>query len=68
MLYKKIHRQYIREFRTGRKYKCMYSGKAYKVAEKPYIKLGCIWLEGWRLTQFSSGRLCNRDGFEWLED
>ena len=35
MLYKKIHRQYLREFRVGRRF--MVWDKVYKMARKPYI-------------------------------
>ena len=36
MLYKKIHRQYLREFRVGMKFKTS-SGEVYEVTEKPQI-------------------------------
>lgn len=35
MLYKKIHRQYLREFRMGRKFR--YNGEVHEVAGKLYI-------------------------------
>lgn len=35
MLYKKIHRQFLREFRVGRKFK--YNKVVYEVTEKPHI-------------------------------
>ena len=35
MLYKKIHRQYLREFRIGRKYRIANDERV--VAKKPYI-------------------------------
>ena len=35
MLYKKIHRQYLREFRKGRRFKL--DGEIYKIIKKPFI-------------------------------
>lgn len=35
MLYKKIHRQYVKEFRKGRKFK--YNGFVYEVTGEPHI-------------------------------
>lgn len=35
MLYKKIHRQYLKEWRTGRNFK--YKSGVYEVIGKPYI-------------------------------
>lgn len=48
MLYKKIHRQYLREWKVGRKYKTS-SGKVYKVSRKPYIEKqsNCINTDCW---------------------
>ena len=37
MLYKKIHRQHLREWRVGRKFKNEYD-VVYEVASKPYIE------------------------------
>lgn len=68
MLYKKIHRQYLREFRIGRKYKGKYTGKVYEIAVKPYITKEYIQIGGWWLINFYSGELYNKDVFEWLED
>ena len=41
MLYKKIHRQYLREFKRGRKFKIRNincKGKEYEVTKEPYVK------------------------------
>lgn len=35
MLYKKIHRQFLRQFRIGRKYR--FSGCRFEITGKPYI-------------------------------
>ena len=40
MLYKKIHRQYIREFKKGRKFK-----HCDEIVTKLYIVNGCIWVK-----------------------
>ena len=39
MLYKKIHRQYLRQFQEGRelKYECCGCNKVYKITKKLYI-------------------------------
>lgn len=39
MLYKKIHRQYVKEFRKGRKYKFF---SVWEVIKEPYIDEGYI--------------------------
>lgn len=41
MLYKKIHRQYLREFKKGREFRV--GDDVYKVNGKPYIKGGYIY-------------------------
>ena len=46
MLYKKIHRQYIREWRLGRKFRFSHgSNTIYRVSREPYIKGISIWVE-----------------------
>lgn len=37
MLYKKIHRQCVRQYRVGRKFRCINSGNVYEVTGKLYI-------------------------------
>ena len=37
MLYKKIHRQHLRQFRKGRKFKFKPGNEVYRVSRKPYI-------------------------------
>lgn len=68
MLYKKIHRQFLRGFREGRKFKC--EGEVYEVAGKPYIDCDwhSIWLGSWILINMlekDSGRFWLE--VEWLD-
>lgn len=67
MLYKKVHRQYVRQFRIGRKYK--FSSYVYEVIEKPYINIrkGYIAAECRVLIIISSGKMYWHD-IIWLED
>lgn len=44
MLYKKIHRQYVREFWVGRRFKCKGFGDIYRITSKPYIESGGRWI------------------------
>ena len=71
MLYKKIHRQYVKEFRVGRKYKLYGDDDVVcEIAGKPYIDIegSCINTDCWFLISLSSGRLFfNKDDFEWLD-
>lgn len=43
MLYKKIHRQFLREFREGRRFKCENFGDIYRIISKPYIDSRGWW-------------------------
>ena len=65
MLYKKVHRQYIRQFRIGRKFR--FFGDVHEVAEKPYIENNTILVNGVDLIPLYSGRLLNRSVFVWLD-
>ena len=70
MLYKKIHRQYIRKFRKGRKYMFPGDNVVREITKKPYIEKhgNCINTDCWFLISFSTGRLLfNKDDFEWLD-
>ena len=44
MLYKKIHRQYLREFRLCRRFKCEDFGDIYRIISKPYIEARGWWI------------------------
>lgn len=35
VLYKKVHRQYLRQFKVGRKFKC--DGEVHEIIKEPYI-------------------------------
>ena len=74
MLYKKVHRQYLRQFRIGRKF--WYCGFVHEVAKEPYIskKEECIYFNGDKLRWYliplggsSKGRLLNTCIFEWID-
>ena len=69
MLYKKVHRQFLRDFRVGRKYKLHGDEVVREITKKPYIgkQDNCINTDRWFLISFSTGRLIfNKDDFEWL--
>ena len=82
MLYKKIHRQYVREFWEGRKFK-YYDGRRRvrdEITSKPYIdyqegyirvKSDDDWFE-WPLIpivdyDYPIGQLLHKDDFGWLK-
>lgn len=66
MLYKKIHRQYVKEFQVGRKYR-FEGGEVYKITTSPYIGSCFIFIVDWELINIVSGRLWNKDRIEWLD-
>ena len=44
MLYKKVHRQYLRQFRVGRRF--MYCGFVYKITKGPFFLTSKrIWID-----------------------
>ena len=68
MLYKKIHRQHLREFKRGRKFKI--NGNVYKIIEEPNIKENCICVDIFNL-MFMTGPykgIFRGNHIEWLED
>ena len=75
MLYKKIHRQYVKEFRVGRKFR--FDGKVYKVTTRPVTTDSTIFIFCNNVCLFSlfstacrnlGGQLWNRRGnVEWLD-
>ena len=67
MLYKKVHRQYIRQFRVGREYKHDSSNVVCEVIKEPTIGRVAIWLEGYDLIRISSGKIRYKDVFIWLD-
>ena len=69
MLYKKIHRQFVRQFRVGRRY---WHHDIYEITKKPRIGgrdySRSIVVDGRWLINLGSGRLLfNKDDFEWLD-
>ena len=55
MLYKKVHRQYLREFRMGRKFR-LNDGVKYRIDTKPFISsVGCIAVNLLNLTSLFEG-------------
>lgn len=43
MLYKKVHRQYLRKFRVGRKFE--YNNKVHEIIKEPYIYKNYICID-----------------------
>ena len=73
MLYKKIHRQYIREFWIGRKF--ILHGETYEITKKPRIGFcdRCINVNGgWPVIEIAgphcSGKIKYKGAFVWLDD
>ena len=74
MLYKKVHRQFVRQFWKGRKF--WYCGFVHEVAKEPYIskKEECIFFKGDKLRWYlipiigsSKGQLLNTCNFKWID-
>lgn len=68
MLYKKIHRQYLREFRVGRKFR--FDGEVYKVTTKPVTTDSTIFIFRGitynTLIDLYDGKMCYKDKVVWL--
>lgn len=72
MLYKKIHRQYLRQWRLGRKFKYGGFKTIFKITNKPYIdKNHTIRIdEKFPLISITgpfSGSMLSRDWITWLD-
>ena len=69
MLYKKTHRQYLRQWRLGRKFKLHGSYIIHKVIEKPYIRSFefDICSDGWILIVLTTGRIMFGGNIKWLD-
>lgn len=75
MLYKKVHRQYLRQFRKGRKYKFNDSNIVGEIIRKPsidkeygyiYIRVGGLYLI--TMTGPGSGKMWHKDDYiTWLD-
>lgn len=72
MLYKKIHRQHLREWRIGRRFRFYddVNNWAYKITSEPYIKDNYIViLRGSTyniLIDLYDGKMCYKDKVVWL--
>ena len=70
MLYKKVHRQHVREFRQGRKYKIYDSNIVFVITKKPRIdSFGAIYVQGWCLITITGPHLGKMWHYEitWLD-
>ena len=74
MLYKKIHRQHLREWRVGRRFKYKVDGRlggVYQVhTGRPQIvmrRIRCICVDSWCIIDICDGRFTGRDRIEWLD-
>ena len=75
MLYKKVHRQYLRQFKKGRKFK--FYKEVYEAISKPFIDYPkiCIWCDWCRLYLIMmvdndvshSGEIIGKDKITWLD-
>ena len=81
MLYKKIHRQYLREWRKGRGFRFDNSGEECEIIRGPYIRDNYIWVDfGYvdyddyddldliRMTGGYPGQIRYHEAITWLED
>ena len=82
MLYKKIHRQYLREWRKGREFRFDDSGEECEIIRRgPYIRDNYIWadygdvdyddsddLDLIHLTGPDLGQIWDKNDMIWLED
>ncbi len=69
MLYKKIHRQCLKEWRIGRKYKFL--GVVYEIIKKPQIGMTAIKSDGLCLIPMTGsfpGQLWYKDKITWCSD
>lgn len=72
MLYKKVHRQFLREFRIGRRFKYGSFKTIYKITNKPYIdqNYSIRIVENFPLISMTgpfSGSMLSRDWITWLD-
>ena len=70
MLYKKVHRQYLREFRVGRRFRFYDdSSEVHEVTRKPEIGLFSIRVSDWDVISMVQwpGKMWLKDNIEWLD-
>lgn len=72
MLYKKIHRQFVRQFRVGRRY---WHHDIYEITKKPRINCRgtCILVDGgWPVIYIAgsrcSGKIQYKGAFGWIDE
>lgn len=67
MLYKKTHRQFIRQFWKGRKFRFNDGDiEVYEIIDEPFIDRDFVWVDGMNLISLYSGRLLHKDYITWL--
>lgn len=73
MLYKKIHRQFVKQFWVGRRY-CIH-GDVYEITEKPRINCRGTYIDvngGWPVIYIAgsrcSGKIQYKGTFGWIDD
>ena len=67
MLYKKIHRQHVKEWRLGREFKYY---NIHRVTKKPHIEGSYIWMDGWHLISIRGihlGQIHYKEKITWLD-
>lgn len=72
MLYKKVHRQFLRDFRVGRKFKTKYSVVC-EITKGLHISREWIVVEVddedmWYIIKLFSGQIWDKNDMIWLED
>lgn len=69
MLYKKVHRQFLRQFWKGRKFR-IFGDEVYEVTSKPYIEKdyngNYINIYRWYLISLDSGKMILHNIITWL--
>ncbi len=65
MLYKKTHRQYVKEFREGRQF--WFKNELFTVITKPGIDRDFIWIDSWVLIDITTGQIKHKNNIEWLD-
>lgn len=72
MLYKKTHRQYLRQWRLGRRFKVGDRNEVCNVTDdKPHTYSRRIWISGWDLITVEgeyTGWMWWKNDITWLED
>lgn len=65
MLYKKIHRQFLREFKKDREFRIKFTNKQDIIIEKPHIFGRYIWIAGYvydcKLVSLANGQFLWKD-------